>query len=126
MSTILNNVANNSLGTSIAGFGAVSSTSGQFVSTGTPKGTSWHNSASQVLSVDQIHASLQVKGQVIINGVDLEKRLTTIEQMLQIPQRDVTLEYKHPKLKKLYDEYIAALGKYSTFEAIKGEDDGTT
>lgn len=125
MSTILNNVVNNSLGASIAGFGAVPPTSGQFLLPGGSNGTSW-NGASQVLSVDKTHASLQVKGQVIINGVDLEKRLATIEQMLQIPQRDVTLEYKHPKLKKLYDEYIAALGKYSTFEAIKGEDDGTT
>jgi len=38
---------------------------------------------------------------------------------LQIPERDVELEKKHPKLKKLYDEYIQALGKYKTFEALK-------
>jgi hypothetical protein len=41
---------------------------------------------------------------------------------LQIPERDVILEKKHPKLKKLYDEYIQALGKYRTFEAIKGDE----
>jgi hypothetical protein len=45
---------------------------------------------------------------------------------LQIPERDVKLEKKHPKLKKLYDEYIQALGKYRTFEAIKGDEDETT
>jgi hypothetical protein len=43
-------------------------------------------------------------------------------KVLQIPERDVKLEKKHPKLKKLYDEYIAALGKYRTFDAIKGEE----
>ena len=66
-------------------------------------------------------ATLTVKGKVVINDRDLEERLSTIEKLLQIPERDVTLEKKHPKLKKLYDEYIAALGKYRTFEAIKGE-----
>jgi hypothetical protein len=71
-------------------------------------------------------ATLTVKGNVIINGVDLEERLKTIEKVLLIPERDVILERKHPRLKKLYDEYIQALGKYRTFEAIKGDDDGTT
>jgi hypothetical protein len=52
----------------------------------------------------------------------LEERLDTIEKVLQIPERDAILEKKHPKLKKLYDEYIAALGKYRTFEAIKGDE----
>jgi hypothetical protein len=66
-------------------------------------------------------ATLTVKGKVVINDRDLEERLDTIEKVLQIPERDVKLEKKHPKLKKLYDEYIAALGKYRTFEAIKGE-----
>jgi len=56
---------------------------------------------------------------MVINGRDLEERLNTIEKVLCIPERDVILEKKHPKLKRLYDEYIAALGKYRTFEAIK-------
>ena len=68
-------------------------------------------------------ATLTVKGKVVINDRDLEERLETIEKVLQIPERDVILEKKHPKLKKLYDEYIHALGKYRTFEAIKGEDE---
>ena len=71
-------------------------------------------------------ATLTVKGKVVINDRDLEERLTTIEKVLCIPERDVKLEAKHPKLKKLYDEYITALGKYRTFEAIKGEENGTT
>jgi hypothetical protein len=66
---------------------------------------------------------LEVKGRMVINGIDLEERLKTIEKVLCIPERDVILEKKYPKLKKLYDEYINALGKYRTFEAIKGEED---
>lgn len=71
-------------------------------------------------------ATLDVKGNIVMNGIDLEERLKTIEKVLQIPERDVILEKKYPKLKKMYDEYIAALGKYRTFEAIKGDQDGTT
>jgi hypothetical protein len=73
--------------------------------------------------VKQSPPELEVKGRMVINGVDLEERLKTIEKVLMIPERDVKLEKKHPKLKKLYDEYINALGKYRTFEAIKGEDE---
>ena len=80
-----------------------------------------------VMTVNQTKpATLEVKGNMVINGRDLEERLDTIEKVLQIPERDVKLEKKYPKLKKLHDEYIHALGKYRTFEAIKGDDDGTT
>jgi hypothetical protein len=87
---------------------------------GKPVMTMPHGKDEIVLEKD---ATLTVKGKVIINDVDLEERLKTIEKVLQIPERDVKLEKKHPKLKKLYDEYVAALGKYRTFEAIKGEDE---
>lgn len=65
-------------------------------------------------------ATLEVKGSVVINGVNLEERLKTIERVLTIPERDVTLETKHPRLKKLYDEYITALEEYRTWERLKG------
>ena len=93
-------------------------TAGQYLINGL-NGTTWANPNDNVMIVKQDPASLEVKGKVVINGVDLEERLNTIEKVLQIPERDVILERKHPKLKKLYDEYIAALGKYRTFEAIK-------
>ena len=97
--------------------------SGQFL-TSTGNGTSWtNNPADSVLIAKNNPAELEVKGRMVINGRDLEERLKTIEKVLSIPERDVILEKKHPKLKKLYDEYIAALGKYRTFEAIKGEDE---
>lgn len=100
-------------------------TSGQFLTNGTT-GYNWANPNDNVMIVKQDPASLEVKGKVLINGVDLEERLKTIEKVLMIPERDVILEKKHPKLKKLYDDYINALGKYRTFEAIKGEENGTT
>jgi hypothetical protein len=68
-------------------------------------------------------ATLTVKGNVVINGINLEERLKTIEKVLMIPERDAIMEAKYPSLKKKYDEYISALGKYRTFEAIKGKDE---
>ena len=144
MTTTSKNVVSNGLvGSTVSvGYGAIppapapltvgqvyttNGTAGQFLTSGL-NGTSWshNNIPDNVLTAKGNPASLEVKGKMIINGVDLEERLNTIEKVLRIPERDVKLEKKHPKLKKLYDEYIAALGKYRTFEAIKGDDDGTT
>lgn len=82
----------------------------------------WSTGATDtVVTVGQNPASLEVTGKIIHNGLDLEERLKTIETVLQIPERDFKLEKKYPKLKKMYDDYIKALGKYRTFEAIKGD-----
>jgi hypothetical protein len=101
-------------------------TVGQVYTTNTTSGSyNWTNPTTlgdNILTVQNNPASLDVKGRMILNGKDLEERLDTIEKVLQIPERDVKLEKKHPKLKKLYDEYIQALGKYRTFEAIKGDE----
>jgi hypothetical protein len=128
-------------GTSAAGYGAVPpQLSGQVYTTGTTAipnsayltstGTSnvWTTGTSSIpneaMRINQTNPpTIEVKGNMVINGRDLEERLNTIEKVLQIPERDVILERKHPKLKKLYDEYIQALGKYRTFEAIKGDED---
>ena len=144
MNTISKNVVNNGLvGATVSiGYGAVPpQLSGQvyttnntgssgaggsgFLTTGS-NGTSytntWANPYDSVLVAKNNPAELEVKGRMVLNGRDLEERLNTIEKVLRIPERDVILEKKHPKLKKLYDEYITALGKYRTFEAIKGEE----
>jgi hypothetical protein len=73
-----------------------------------------------VMTFRENPASLQVTGKVVINGLDLEERLKTIEKVLMIPERDATMEAKYPSLKKKYDEYISALEKYKTFERVKG------
>lgn len=67
-------------------------------------------------------AALEVKGKVIMNGMDLDERLKTIEKVLCIPQRDVTMEAKHPKLKKLYEQYMHELEKYKTWDRVKGDE----
>lgn len=113
-------------------------TSGQYFTSGTSSTYTWASPntnfndgtnpvmtipyGSKTIEVDKA-ATLDVKGTVKINGIDLEERLKTIEKVLMIPERDVNMEAKYPSLKKKYDEYIAALGKYRTFEAIKGEDE---
>ena len=96
-------------------------------STGTSTNWAAPNNHDQVITVNAGEATptITVKGNMVINGIDLEERLKTIEKVLAIPERDAILERKHPKLKKLYDDYITALAKYRTFEAIKGEDDAT-
>ena len=132
----------NNGGTSSPTYGAVppqlngqiytnNTTSGQFLTSSGGNGMSWTTGTNSIpnetIRINQTNPpTIEVKGNMVINGVDLEERLRTIETVLQIPERDVKLEKKHPKLKKLYDDYINALGKYRTFEAIKGEDDGTT
>jgi hypothetical protein len=100
------------------------STAGQFLTSGS-NGTSWSTGttsiAENILVAKHHPPELEVKGRVVINGVDLEERLNTIEKVLCIPERDVKLEKNHPKLKKLYDQYIHELEKYRTWDRIKGE-----
>ena len=64
-------------------------------------------------------SSLEVKGKIIHNGRDLEERFQTIEQVLQIPERDIELEKKCPKLKRLFEEYIKELSKRRMWEELK-------
>jgi hypothetical protein len=137
MSNTSNNAVSNGLvgATVSVGYGAIppatpltvgtlyttNSTAGQFLTSGS-NGTSWTDSTGSILTAKQNPPALEVKGKMIINGKDLEERLNTIEKVLQIPERDVILEKKHPKLKKLYDQYIHELEKYRTWNRIKGEE----
>jgi len=125
MTTIYNPV--NPVNTGAIGAGHVyttSGTSGQILTSSGSNGTTWASPASEVLRINQTNPpELEVKGRIVLNGQDLDERLKTIEKVLTIPERDVKLEAKHPKLKKMYDDYITALGKYRTFEAIKGDND---
>jgi hypothetical protein len=127
------NQAYNNVNYTIAG---VTGSSGQFLTTGS-NGTRWTNSSTQFNSsngkpimtvpagTDEIvlekDATLTIKGKVVINDRDLEERLDIIEKVLMIPERDVKLEARYPKLKKMYDDYIKELSKYQMWENIKGE-----
>jgi hypothetical protein len=119
-------LTNQPLGNISIGGGLTGSGAGQIYTTtgtGTANWVTPSNPYDAVMKINQTNPpTIEVKGNMVINGVDLEERLNTIEKVLQIPERDVKLEKKHPKLKKLYDEYITALGKYRTFEAIKGDE----
>jgi hypothetical protein len=75
---------------------------------------------SPAITVDNNPASLNVQGKLIHNGRDLEERLEIIEKVLMIPERDIELEKKYPKLKTLYNEYIKELSKYRNWEKLKG------
>ena len=105
-------------GATVGGVYTTNTTAGKFLTTGS-NGTSWSN-LSDVVVAKNNPPELEVKGRMVINGRDLEERLNTIERVLTIPERDVILEGKHPKLKKLYDEYINELSKYRMWESIKG------
>jgi hypothetical protein len=54
-----------------------------------------------------------------INGEFLDERLERIEKVLGIPPRNIEMEEKYPKLKKIYDEYINELAKYTTWDKLK-------
>jgi hypothetical protein len=97
-----------------------------YTTNGTGASIGWANNSNSVLTARNDPAELEVKGKLVLNGQDLEERLKTIEYVLGLPERDVTMESKYPSLKKKYDEYVKALAKYRTFEAIKGDDNGTT
>jgi hypothetical protein len=122
------NQAYNNLSYTIAGG---TGSNGQFLTSNGANGTSWITAnttanpsvlkvADGVMTVSGDPASLEVKGKVVINGLDLEERLKTIEKVLAIPERDATMEAKYPSLKKKFDDYINTLEKYKTFERIKG------
>ena len=116
-------------------------TQGQVFTTTGSNGTTWaspnthftSSTGNSVMTIpfgeDKIQidkkATLEVNGTVMINGMDLDERIKTIEKVLCIPQRDVIMENKYPKLKALYDEYMHELAKYQTWENIKGENDAT-
>jgi hypothetical protein len=102
-------------------------TSGQFLTSNGSNGTSWTtntttNPLDAALTITQTSPpNLEVKGQMVINGRDLEERLDTIEKVLQIPERDVKLEKSYPLLKQKYDDYIDTLSKYRMWDNIKGK-----
>jgi hypothetical protein len=63
--------------------------------------------------------SIKINGRIEWNGEDLHNRLKRIETMLNIPTRDVIMEEKYLKLKKINDEYNKALSEYKTWETLK-------
>jgi hemerythrin superfamily protein len=65
------------------------------------------------------NTTLRVDGTIEVQGRDILKELDEMRDALLLLKRDVDMEAKYPKLKKLKDEYERALEKYKTFEALK-------
>lgn len=104
-----------------AGYGGGS---GGIMNTGviSPSGTTRmsNSNGKTVLTIPNSNEpSLMIDGSIKWNGEDLNDRLKRIEAMLHIPTRDVTMEEKYSKLKKLYNEYSKALEEYKTWETLK-------
>ena len=104
----------NTVATALPGYGAVPpQLSGQIYTTGattvpngayltsTSTNNIWTTGTSgipnETIRINQTNPpTVDIKGNLVINGRDLEERLNTIEKVLQIPERDVKLEKKHP------------------------------
>jgi hypothetical protein len=65
------------------------------------------------------NGSMKVDVPLVVNGRDVMKEIDEMRDALLLLKRDVDMESKYPKLKKIKDEYEAALSKYKTFDAIK-------
>ena len=65
------------------------------------------------------HGSMRVDVPLLVNGRDVMKELDELRDAVLLLKRDVNMEAKYPKLKKLKDEYEKALEMYKTFETIK-------
>ena len=66
-----------------------------------------------------VEHTLIVDGRAIIKDRDILQELDEMRDALLLLKRDVDMESKYPKLKKLKDAYEAQLEKYKTWEAIK-------
>jgi hypothetical protein len=96
--------ASGSITTTNTGIGAISSTS----------------IADAKITIDGgENGSMRVDVPLLVNGRDVMKEIDEMRDALLLLKRDVDMESKYPKLKKIKDEYEAALSKYKTFDAIK-------
>ena len=65
------------------------------------------------------NGSMRVDVPLLVDGRDVMKELDEMRDALLLLKRDVDMEAKYPKLKKIKDEYEAALAKYTTFDTLK-------
>ena len=65
------------------------------------------------------NGSMRVDVPLVVNGRDVMKEIDEMRDALLLLKRNVDMEAKYPKLKKIKDEYERALDMYTTFETIK-------
>lgn len=72
----------------------------------------------------KVNGDIEIDGKFYFQGrVDLEERLNTIEKLLCIPTRDPIMEEKYPELRRLYEQYMLELDKYTMWEKLKSKND---
>ena len=64
-----------------------------------------------------------ISNDISLKGENLNDRLARIEKLLLIPQRNIELEQKYPKLKRLLDEYNETLSAITTWEHIRNNNE---
>lgn len=71
-----------------------------------------------------VKGDIELDGELIIkNNPSLNERLDTIEKLLCIPTRNLDLEEKYPELRRLYEQYMLEVEKYTMWEKLKGNND---
>ena len=85
----------------------------------TPATTFKNSIGETVLELPANEATMKVNGKLILNDENIDERLKRIEDMLHIPHRNVIMEQKYDKLKKLWEEYNETLEAIKTWETIK-------
>ena len=76
------------------------------------------NGTDRTLYTDYKVRNFSAQDKIIINGHDILDRISTLEKLAGLPERDPELEKKYPQLKAAYDDYVKLLAKYRTFEKI--------
>lgn len=93
----------------------------------TSSGTSgtWTNSTwtNTIFNADEssvnISGTLRVSGDISANGESILTRIERIEQLVNIPTRNIDLENRYPRLKEIWEMYNRELEKYTNWEKLK-------
>lgn len=86
---------------------------------GTNSAISPYSTSSNLYTNSSISPVTELNGTVMLNGENLEDRLARIEELLHITSRNIELENKYPKLKKIWEEYINKVDQYKLWETLK-------
>jgi len=65
------------------------------------------------------NGSMRVDVPLLVNGRDVMREIDEMRDAMLLLKRDVDMESKYPKLKKIKEEYERQLEKYKTFDTIK-------
>ena len=66
-----------------------------------------------------ISGTLSVSGDISANGESILTRIERIEQLVNIPTRNIDLENQYPRLKEIWEMYNRELEKYTNWEKLK-------